>query len=239
MSQKFSSLVVYLRMAVLFLLKIMSHAFYRTRQRWISKDKDWHDVKLVVLLNHTSLFEFVYASVMPFSYLKEMSKHLVFPVADITYKRKFFGNFLKFLGVSVKSLTRKKDTSWFDFLRQIKKDSILIFLPEGRMKRKSGLDKSGRKMTVRGGIADVLPLFKGKKMLFAYSGGLHHVLAPGDRYPKILKNISISLETIKVNDYISKFLTEEGHIDRQALFKDLEMRRDRYCVPLLRSNLSS
>ena len=92
MSKRFFSLVVYLRMISLFLLKIMSHSFYRTRQRWISKDKDWDDVKLVVLLNHTSLFEFVYASVMPFSYLKKMSKHLVFPVADITYKRKFFGN---------------------------------------------------------------------------------------------------------------------------------------------------
>ena len=229
MSKKFSSFIVFVRMLLLFLLKIMSHLFYKTRQKWLSKDKNWDDVKLVVLLNHTSLFEFAYTSVMPFSYLKRMASHLVFPVADITYKRKIFGTFLKFLGVSVRSLSRKKDNTWFDFLSQIKRDSILIFLPEGRMKRKTGLDKQGRQMTVRGGIVDVLKHFKGKKMVFAYSGGLHHVLAPGDQFPKVLKNIAISLETVRVNDYLNNFTLEDGSLDRIAIFKDLEKRRDLFC----------
>lgn len=229
MSKRLSSIVVFVRVSFLFFLKIVSSLFYRTKRKWISKDKSWDDVKLVVLLNHTSLFEFVYASIIPFSYLKKMSRHLIFPVADITYKRKFFGSFLKFLGVSVQSLSRKKDKTWFNFLGQIRQDSILFFLPEGRMKRRTGLDKSGKKMTVRGGIVDVLKHFEGKKMMFAYSGGLHHVLAPEDSFPKILKKVSISLETVKVNDYLKKFETEDGALDRIALFKDLERRRDKHC----------
>ena len=221
MSKFLSLLTVYVRMFLLFLMKILSHLFYRTRQKWLSKDKNWDDVNLVVFLNHTSLFEFVYTGIVPFSYLRKMAHKLTFPVADITYKRKIFGRFLKILGVSVKSLSRKKDQSWFNFLGQLKGDSILIFLPEGRMKRRGGLDKMGKKMTVRGGIVDVLHLFKGKKMLFAYSGGLHHVLAPGDPFPRLLQDIDISLETMNVNDYLKPFLLEDGSLDRLGIFKDL------------------
>lgn len=228
MAKKISNFIVIVRMTILFILKLMSLIFYKFKKKWLSKDKSWDDVKLVVFLNHTSLFEFVYAGIIPFSYLKEMAQHLIFPVADITYKRKVFGSFLKLLGVSVQSITRKKDKSWFNFLSQIKNDSILIFLPEGRMKRKTGLDKTGNKMTVRGGIIDVMKLFKNKKMMFVYSGGLHHVLAPGESFPRILKKVSISLETMKVNDYLEKFMID-GVLNKSELFKDLERRRDKYC----------
>ena len=217
-------------MFLLYVIKIFSLLFYRTKKKWISKDKNWNDVQLVVFLNHTSLFEFVYTGIVPFSYLRKMAQHLTFPVADITYERRFFGRFLKILGVSVRSLSRKKDKTWFNFLGELKKDSILIFLPEGRMKRRGGLDKTGKKMTVRGGIVDVLHLFRGKKMLFAYSGGLHHVLAPGDSFPRFLQEINISLETMNVNDYLKPFVQEDGTLDRLGIFKDLEMRRDQHCL---------
>ena len=35
-------------------------------------------------------------------------------------------------------------------------DVVVVLSPEGRMKRKNGLDKHGRPMTVRGGIGDIL-----------------------------------------------------------------------------------
>ena len=42
-------------------------------------------------------------------------------------------------------------------MNQIDEDAVVIILPEGRMKRATGLDKKGMPMTVRGGVADILP----------------------------------------------------------------------------------
>ena len=64
-------------------------------------------------------------------------------------------------------------------LRQIDPDAMVLILPEGRMKRATGLDSEGKPMTVRGGIADILETIGEGRMLLAYSGGLHHVQAPG------------------------------------------------------------
>ena len=45
------------------------------------------------------------------------------------------------LGPNVIRITRKRDESWQYFLKQIDTDTMIIFAPEGRMKRKDGLDK--------------------------------------------------------------------------------------------------
>lgn len=228
MQRKPSIFSVLFRFMILSTLKIIFQIFYTAKVQYLNSFSNWKNVKLIILLNHTSLFEIVFIRMAPYNYLWELSKHLVFPAADITYDRKIFGTFLKCIGVSVKSLTRKRDSSWFDFLSEIRKDSVLVFVPEGRMKRKTGLDKEGKPMTVRGGIADVLPHFKDKEMLFIYSGGLHHVLAPGDKMLKIFKRIHFSLEKLSVSDYMKRF-TENDKLNKEALVKDLERRRDNFC----------
>ena len=132
----------------------------------MSSVEDWKKVRLIVVLNHTSLFELVFIGLAPFGFLWKLAKHLIFPAADITYKRKIFGPFLRLLGVSVQSVSRKRDDTWYAFLNDIKKDSVVVIAPEGRMKRKTGLDKEGKLMTVRGGIVDILPYFKRRNAFY-------------------------------------------------------------------------
>ena len=55
------------------------------------------------------------------------------------------------------------------------------------MKRRNGLDSQGQPMTVRGGIADILEAIPSGPMLIAYSGGLHHVQAPGETLPAVFR----------------------------------------------------
>ena len=57
-------------------------------------------------------------------------------------------------------------------------DSMVLILPEGRMRRRNGLDSEGRPMTARGGVADILRAIDDGQLLMAYSGGLHHVQIP-------------------------------------------------------------
>ena len=97
------------------------------------------------------------------------------------------------------------------------------------MKRPDGLDKSGQPMTVKGGIVDALSLIQTGKMLMAYSGGLHHILAPGERRLRIFKKISIKFEIVDIPGYLASF-TDQGTINSKAIQADLEGRRDRYCV---------
>ena len=162
----------------------------------------------------------------------KLSKDLIFPVADITSRRFFFGKFLRRLAPKVPSLSRKKDNTWSEFLAQVTSKSILIFVPEGRMKRRNGLDKNGKPMTARGGVCDVLDKIKTGKLLFVYSGGLHHVLAPGDSFPKFFKRIKVRAEIVDIASYVKKFQTPDGLWNRQAIRENLETRRDKLCPVL-------
>ena len=92
------------------------------------------------------------------------------------------GRFFRILAANVVSITRERDHTWRDVLATIDPDSMVLILPEGRMKRLNGLDSNGQPMTVRGGIADILETIERGPMLVAYSGGLHHVQAPGERF---------------------------------------------------------
>jgi FPC/CPF motif-containing protein YcgG len=67
-------------------------------------------------------------------------------------------------------------------------------------------------------------------MLIAYSGGLHHVQAPGQHLPRIFKTLRMRLQEID----IAAYKTELGAAGDAQEFKhnvkrDLEARRDRYC----------
>ena len=78
---------------------------------------------------------------------------------------RWFGPFFSRLAPKVVSVSRKRDRSWSHFLEQVSPEQdILIYTPEGRMKRKNGLDKNGLPMSVRGGIYDILKKFRGKDM---------------------------------------------------------------------------
>ena len=113
-------------------------------------------------------------------------------------------------------------------MNQIKEKSVVIILPEGRMKRATGLDKHGNPMTVRGGIADILEVMPGGEMVIVYSGGLHHVQVPGQLIPRFFRRIQISCEKINILDYVKQVKQAADGTFKKAVINDLESRLDRY-----------
>ena len=182
---------------------------------------------MVLILNHTSLLEFIFGVSLPFSYLREIANRLVIAVADKTLNRPIAGYFFARLAPKVVSLTRKRDQSWTQFLDSISSDNICIFLPEGQMKRENNLDKNGKEMKVKLGAYDLLRKYRGKNMVIAYSDGLHHVLPPSRKIPSLFKKISVGYEYLEVSEYLSRF--EDEKYPARAMAMDLQKRRDTYC----------
>lgn len=217
-----------LRFSFLAGLKIAGKVIYPSKLNWINQEPEsWEDISLILILNHTSLFEFVYGVTLPYSFLNNLSKNLVIPVADKTMNKPLAGQVFKYLAPHTITLTRKRDESWQTFLNALDDNKMCIFMPEGQMKRKNGLDKNGKPMQVKKGVYDLLKRYQGKKMALVYSHGLHHVMAPGDKLPKIFKHISADIEALDVNEYLSRFKDEDD--PALAIANDLQKKRDKYC----------
>lgn len=219
---------------ILFLAKVVARLFYRVDMRWIGDvpPYPWRHHRVVAILNHTSLYEWLFAGGPPNHFFWRLARHGVVPIASKTSNRALVGRFYGLVAKRVISITRERDETWNEVLRQIDPDAMVVILPEGRMKRANGLDAEGKPMTVRGGIADVLEAVGEGRMLLAYSGGLHHVQVPGEGLPKLFKRIRMNLEVVDIAAYNAARL-EEAKGDRR-LFKrtvatDLERRRDLYC----------
>jgi len=188
---------------LLSLTKCVSALFYRFQVEWLSHDRFEvvDEVRLLVLLNHTSLFEPLLVSVTPFQVIWHICRRLQIPVADTTSQRPIVGRLLTSLVPGMVPISRKRDHSWQQFLSQISEKTLVAILPEGRMKRGNGLDKFGNPMTVRGGVADILGRIDSGKILFVYSGGLHHIQIPGEAKVGLFKSIRVNLEMVDVVDY--------------------------------------
>jgi 1-acyl-sn-glycerol-3-phosphate acyltransferase len=192
-------------------------------------------LRVVAVLNHTSLFEWLLISAVDSEFLWRVARHGVIPVAEKTFKRPLVGLFFKMIGAHVVSITRERDHTWRAVLSRIDPDSMVIIAPEGRMKRPNGLDANGQPMTVRGGIADLIEAIGSGPMLLAYSGGLHHVQAPGEHLPRPFRRIRLALERIEIAGYRAERLAEAGGETgfKRAVVADMERRRDRHCPPTI------
>jgi 1-acyl-sn-glycerol-3-phosphate acyltransferase len=223
----------YLVFTLLMSLRIASRIFFRQRVRWLgSQPGNWGDVRVVAALNHTSLYEPLYAGALPPRFLWHLARRGVLPVADKTLKRPLVGAFFKLLCQHVVVVTRQPDQTWQAVLDKIGPDSVVIIFPEGRMKRADGLDGDGKPMTVRGGIADILEAVGSGRMLVAYLGGLHHVQVPGQFLPRPFKTVESTLELLDVGWYKEIMLRRSGPAGfKRAVIEDLEARRERYCPP--------
>ena len=51
------------------------------------------------------------------------------------------------------------------------------------------------------GVVDILDKIDEGNLLILYSGGLHHVHAPGDAFPKPFRTIRLRFEQMPVRDY--------------------------------------
>ncbi len=218
---------------VLLFANLFSRVFYRHHLRWIgpTPPDPWADLRLVVILNHTSLFEWLFAGSVPIRFLWRIASHAVIPVADKTLNRPFVGPFFRLLGRSVVSITRKPDETWKQLLESIDADGMVLILPEGRMKRASGLDAQGQPLTVRGGVADILEATPRGRMLIAYSGGLHHIQVPGQRLPKLFKDIHLSIENLDLAEYRAGLgAATRSRPLKQRMKDDLERRKAKYAT---------
>jgi hypothetical protein len=143
------------------------------------------------------------------------------------------GFFFRMVAKNVVPVTRQQDHTWKQVLATMRADSMVIIMPEGRMMRANGLDKSGQPMTVRGGIADIVRSIPEGRMLMTYSAGLHHVQTPGQRLPKLFKTLRMRLESVDIADYRNRLMDQYGPDGfKKALIRDLENRRDRFCFGL-------
>ena len=211
----------------LFLCWLFARVFYRLRQHGAAPlaDLPWADIRVIALLNHTSLYEWLFIAALPLRLLPHIAAHAVIPIADITTKRPIIGAFFKLLTRRVIPISRKADHTWQQVIANIDKDSVILILPEGRMMRQNKLDKYGKAMTVRGGIADILSNVDSGQLLLAYSGGLHHVQVPGQNLPHVFKTLQLSLELEDIAAYKTR-LTDGELSFKKALQQDLNQRRD-------------
>lgn len=221
---------------ILCLIKVLSRLFWRHDLGWVGdvpRDR-WKGHRVVAILNHTSLYELLWAGSPPFSFVWQIARHGVIPVADITLQRPVVGALFRFVGQHVVSISRERDQTWGEVMRKINDPkSMVLILPEGRMMRPNGLDKNGKPMTVRGGIADILESISEGRMLLCYSGGLHHVQAPGERWPRLFRRIRMRFEAVDIPTYREAIAREagDGVSFKRGVVADLERRRDLYCWP--------
>ena len=218
-------------------LKLVARIFYKVEINWVSKpDFDpWADVRMYVLLNHTSLYEPLFLGAIPWRFIFEHYGHVLAPGADITMKRPLVGKFFKFSFPGMIPISRKRDDTWGNFLKHIKPDSMVAIAPEGRMKRPTGLDKKGNPMTIMGGIADIIGHIKEGKMIFAYSGGLHHVQVPGQIFPKLFKKICLNYQNVDIAEFIKICENRPEDTFKKAVQMELQERMEKYCPPEIKT----
>lgn len=221
-----------LNFSILLLIWVGARIFYRFDFRWLEPvpEHPWGPYKVLTMLNHTSLFEWLYAGGVPLRFLWRISGHAMVPIADKTVNRPIVGRFFKLLAPHMLPITRQADRSWKAVLDRVNEDVMVIILPEGRMKRADGLDREGRPMTVRGGIADILSAIPEGRMLIAYSGGLHHIQVPGQHLPRPFKTLRMNLEEVDIPTYRDSLNHPDDPQEFKNLVKlDLADRRNRHC----------
>lgn len=223
----------YVSFAILMVLKAVSMLFYRREARAIDggpiPGMPWDKVRLICFLNHTSLYEPLFASLVPNRCIWQIAKRSVVPVAAKTLERPVLGRFFQLLIPHPVSISREADHTWDVVLSKTGEDSMVLILPEGRMRRANGLDREGRPMTARGGVADILRAIDDGQLLMAYSGGLHHVQIPGQKFPRLFKTIRMHFELLDLVEYRQEMERQAaGGSFKNAVKADLDRRRDLY-----------
>lgn len=221
---------------LLVLTKMLARAFYSIEVQWIGKvpEDPWQDYRLVAVLNHTSLYEVLFAGLVPNKFLWRLARHGLVPIASKTIERPLSGKFWRLVAGNVVSVSRERDETWKKVMESVDPRSMVVILPEGRMKRKDGRDSFGRPLTVRGGIADLIEATAEGKMLLAYSQGLHHIHIPDHSlFPKLFQGVRLRLEALDVGEYRRAMVERAGGNGKPyvtAVVEDITARRDRYCT---------
>lgn len=220
------SINIWISRIVVISLNLLTRCCYRFEVKWVQPPPPdaWKDVRVFAFLNHTSLMEPLFLGALPLGFLWDAATRTTVPGADITMNRRFAGAFYKAFAPRSVAISRKRDDSWQAFLEQIQPTDMVALAPEGRMMRANGLDKAGKPMSVRGGIADILHQMGQGRFLIGYSGGLHHVNQPGQKGFKLFKTLRINFELLDIEDYLSHFASNNPEELRALVARDLEAR---------------
>jgi len=195
---------------ILLVIWVGTRIFYRFDFRWIEPvpEQTWGPYKVLTILNHTSLFEWLYAGGVPLRFLWRISGHAMVPIADKTVNRPIVGRFFRLLAPHMLPITRQADHTWKAVLDRVNEVVMVIILPEGRMMRADGLDREGNPMTVKPDA----PL-EGCMAMMAERGYRHlPVLDAGKvvgviSMGELVKNIMGDLE-LNVNDLMGYIMTD-------------------------------
>lgn len=216
---------------IVMVIRTIAGIFWPLEKKWIGDPPPydvWKNARLLALMNHTSLYEPLFANALSIPFTWHFISRMVAPAAEKTLKRPIAGTFWKLMVPNAMSITRKRDGTWTNFMDTISDDSIIVIAPEGRMKRPNGLDVDGKKMTVRGGIADILEKTHAGYFILFYSGGLHHVQAPGQFFPRPFQRIKMNLEWLDIASYKAQF-PREPKAFKAAVLNDLQHRLENNC----------
>jgi len=209
--------------------RIFSQLFFKTEVSFVENDTKvpsdsyFHDIGVFAYLNHTTLLEPLLFSAFPASFYFKNVKRVVIPGADITLSRPIVGRIYKFVFPQMIPISRKRDHTWKEFMNVVQEDSLVVIAPEGRMKRENGLDKHGKPMTIKGGIADILMEKSCGHLLIGYSGGLHHVQKPGQRKIRFFQTIKMRFEKIDIQEYKASLDSEKVGF-KERMIEDLTYR---------------
>ncbi len=221
---------------LLLAVRTFARLCYRLDAKWLGRiqlDADTVDrLRIIALLNHTSLYEAIFVALAPTRLLWRLARGGVVPVVDETMRQLGAGAFFRLVAKRVVPVSRKRDGTWDEVLRSATRDqAISVVCPEGRMLRTTGLDKNGEPMRVRSGIADIIGAADSGILLLVYSGGLHHVAAPGQLWPRPFRRIRVRLELLDIAEYkrrMVSFAREEAAF-RTRVVQDLTWRRNAFC----------
>ncbi len=216
--------------SILAWVKCVTWFFFKQEFTWspVREQIQFRRVRVMVFLNHTSLYEPLFLSALSFRFLWTMAGHFTVPGADVTLDRPFVGSLFKLMIPKLRSITRKRDASWDNYLDSIEPSDVVGIAAEGRMKRPDGLDKNGHVMTVRGGVADIIERIDDGVLLICLSGGLHHVQAPGELFPSLFQPIRMHVVQVDIREYKSRF--QGSARERKILMtQDLQKRLETDC----------
>ncbi len=188
------------RFLLLNLVKLLAWTLFKPDIRWMTK-RTFDNIRVIALLNHTSLMEPLFVAAIPTPVVWQLASRGVMPGADVTLNRPIVGRLFKWMAPQVIPISRKRDGTWELFMKSLKKDSIILFVPEGRMKRLNGLDKEGKPMGVRGGIADILWQIPDGDIVLAQSGGLHHINVPGSFKVRLFQKFQLRIDKLSIQEY--------------------------------------
>lgn len=221
---------------LLLTVHVFARLFYRFDLKWIGWPRlgaeDVDRLRIIALLNHTSLYEAVFIALAPVRLLWRLSRGGVVPVAHETMRQLAAGAFFRLVADRVVPVSRKRDSTWEEVLRSATRDdAISVVCPEGRMLRTTGFDKNGEPMRIRSGIADMIRAAESGGMLLVYSGGLHHVVAPGQTWPRLFRRIRVRLEYVDIEQFRSRMasLAHDEAAFRTRVVQDLTRRRNAFC----------